>query len=440
MAFQQGLSGLNASSKALDVISNNIANTSTVGFKSSTTIFADAYASAMIGGGTTQQIGIGTKIAAVSQSFVQGGLTSTSNPLDIAISGNGFFRLERSDGSIAYSRNGQFDVDKDGYIINSGGDKVTGYALDSTVGGVAVFQGVTTPLQLDTSNVDPNPTTTASLGLNLDSNATSPTGDILSFVTATNIPVNTYNYTTSMSVYDSLGNASLMSLYFVREATVTDTSGVVTSPWSVYGRLSNDVIPDTTDPTVSTGKPLEPLGQIVFTAAGVPVTGSGLFTGITRTSAQLGTGAAPLTFSLDLTKSSQWNATSGVTTSPRQDGYTTGSLTGVSVSNDGVLQGTYSNGQIKDLGLLALANFSSPQGLTSLGNNLWSESFDSGQPTVGAPGTGVLGSLSAGQVEESNVDLTQQLVQLIVQQRNYQANAQSIQAQDQILQTLVNLR
>jgi len=444
MAFQQGLSGLNASSKALDVISNNIANSSTVGFKSSRTIFADAYASAMTGGISSQQIGIGTQVAAVSQSFTQGGLTATSNPLDIAISGNGFFRLERTDGSIAYSRNGQFDVDKNGYIVNSGGDMVTGYAA-TTSGGTTVFSGVPSVLQIDTSNVNPNETTTASVGLNLDSTAHNPLdqtpvgSDINSFLTATSIPVDSYNYTTSMTVYDSLGNGSLMSLYFVRDP---DVGGVAPNTWNVYGRLSNDVVPDATDPSLSTGKPLENLGSIAFTAFGVPdttVASNGVFS-LTRTAAELATGADALTFSLDLATSTQWNTSSAVTTSPRQDGYTTGSLTGVSVSSTGVLQGTYSNGQIKDLGLFALANFSSPQGLTSLGDNLWTESYDSGQPTVGAPGTGVLGSLSAGQVEESNVDLTEQLVQLIVQQRNYQANAQSIQAQDQILQTLVNLR
>ncbi|MBR0565945.1 flagellar hook protein FlgE [Azoarcus sp. L1K30] len=446
MAFQQGLSGLNASSKALDVISNNIANSSTVGFKSSRTIFADAYASAITGGSSVQRTGIGTKVAAVAQSFSQGGLTATSNPLDVAISGNGFFRLVRPDGTTAYSRNGQFDVDKNGHIINASGDSLTGFAADSTsTGGATVFEGVPSVLIIDTSNVNPNETTQASIGLNLDSNSKNPLNqtplgsDITNFLNATSIPVDSYNYTTSMTVYDSLGNGSLMNMYFVRDA---DVGGVSPNTWSVYGRLSNDIVPDTTDPALSTGKPLENLGTITFTSFGVPdtsVANNGLFT-VTRTAAELATGADDLTFSLNLSQTTQWNMGSGVTTSPRQDGFTTGSLTGVTVTDTGVLQGSYSNGQIKDLAMIALANFSSPQGLTSLGDNLWAESYDSGQPTVGAPGTGVLGSLSAGQVEESNVDLTQELVQLIVQQRNYQANAQSIQAQDQILQTLVNLR
>lgn len=445
MAFQQGLSGLNASSKALDVISNNVANASTVGFKASNTIFADMYASAMSGGTSSLQIGIGSKVAAVAQSFTQGNLTATNNPLDLAINGNGFFRVERSDGTIAYSRNGQFDIDRNGNIINAGGDKLTGFqAVDNTVT-PTVFSGEPSALYIDTTNINPRETGAASLGVNLDSSVKNPLdqspvgSDINSFLSNTSIPVDSYNYTTSMTVYDSLGNASLMNLYFVRDP---DVAGVSPNTWTVYGRLSNDVLPDPTDPSISLGTPLENLGSIAFTSFGVPdttVAGNGVFS-ITRTAAQLGTGADDLTFSLDLSKSTQWNTDSGVTTSPRQDGYTTGRLTGVSVSSTGVVQGTFSNGQVKDIGLLALANFSSPQGLTSLGDNLWAESFESGQPTVGAPGTGVLGVVTAGQIEESNVDLTQELVGMIVQQRNYQANAQSIRTQDQILQTLVNLR
>ncbi len=445
MAFQQGLSGLNSSSKALDVISNNVANASTVGFKASSTLFSDMYASAMVGGTSSLQVGIGSKVAAVWQSFTQGNLTATSNQLDMAINGNGFFRLQRSDGTIAYSRNGQFDVNKDGYIINSSGDKLTGYAVVDNTGTSTVFAGEPSVIYIDTSNVAPRESGTASVGVNLNSSEKSPLNqdpvgsDITAYVNATSIPVDSYNYTTSITVYDSLGNASLMSLYFVRDA---DVAGVSPNTWTVYGRLSNDVVPDPSDPATNIGTPLEELGQMSFTPFGVldtTVANNGTFT-ISRTAAEIGTGADALSFSLDLTKSTQWNTSFGVTTSPRTDGYTTGALTGVSVSSTGVLQGSYSNGLTKDIAQLALATFASPQGLASLGDNLWAESYDSGQPTVGAPGTGILGSVTSGQVEESNVDLTNELVQMIVQQRNYQANAQSIRTQDQVLQTLVNLR
>lgn len=460
MAFQQGLSGLNSSSAALDTISHNVANASTVGFKAGYTVFGDLYANAMLGGASSIQVGNGSKVAAVWQSFTQGNPKITNNPLDMAIDGNGFFRMQRSDGSIAYTRNGQFDVSRDGYIINASGDKLTGFPVMNSNATPPVFHGEPSALYIDTTYISPRETTTASVGMNLDSkqknplnrdpagldiNGTVPVTDPMGVVTdvdivnLTNIPPDSYNYTTSMTVYDSLGNESMLSLYFVRDP---DVGGVSPNTWSVYARLDNDVIPDPNNPQVSLGRPLELLGQIQMTEFGVldeTVADNGLFT-FARTAEELGTGASGLSISLDLRASTQWNAANGVTTPPRQDGYTSGRLTGVSVSNGGVLQGTYSNGQTKAIGQLALAEFAAPQGLISLGGNLWAESYDSGAPAIGAPGTGVLGTVTSGQVEESNVDLTEELVNMIIQQRNYQANAQSIRTQDQLLQTLVNLR
>ena len=445
MAFQQGLSGLNSSSKALDVVSNNVANASTVGFKAGNTIFADMYASAMVGGSSGLQIGIGSRVAAVAQSFNQGNLTPTSNSLDMAINGNGFFRMQLSDGSIAYTRNGQFDVNKDGYVINAGRDKLTGFGVLDATASPPVFAGEPSPLYIDTSYISPRETGKASLGVNLDSNSLNPRDaappvDIGNFLDAVNIPVDSYNNTTSMKVFDSLGNEHMMSLYFVRQSA----GGSPTNDWEVYARLDGDVIPDPANPALSLGTPLTNLGTIRFTTMGtldISNPTNGVFTNIMqRTGAQLGTGADALSFDLDLTRSTQWNSAFGVTTQPRQDGYTTGRLSGVSVSAEGVLLGTYSNGLSRAIGKLALAEFASPQGLTSLGNNLWAESWDSGQPSVGAPGTGALGTVTSSQIEESNVDLTQELVQMIIQQRNYQANAQSIKTQDQIMSTLVNLR
>lgn len=447
MAFQQGLSGLNSSSKALDVISNNVANASTVGFKAGTTLFADMYASAMSGGVAALQVGIGSRVAGVAQSFTQGNLTTTSNDLDMAINGNGFFRMQRSDGTIAYTRNGQFDVNRNGYIVNPNGDMLTGYAATTTAAGNSVFAGEPSVLRIDTSNMAPRETSQASLKLNLDSKDVNPLDqdpagqDITAFLDAVDIPVDSYNYTTSMTVYDSLGNPSLMQIYMVREP---NAAGVAPNEWRVYGRLSNDVVPDPADPSLSTGSPLEDLGTIPFTAFGVidnPTNDPniGKFT-ITRTSAQLGTGADDLEFTLDLTGTTQWNAAYAVTNPPNQDGYTTGSISRLTVSSDGVLQGVYSNGLTRDIGMLTLASFRSPNGLVSLGGNMWAESYESGEPALGAPGTGILGKVTSGQVEDSNVDLTQELVQMIVQQRNYQANAQSIRTQDQLLQTLVNLK
>src|SRR5690554_4751351 len=457
MGFQQGLSGLNSSSRALDDISNNVANASTVGYKGATSLFADMYASAMTGGSGGLQIGIGSRTSGIAQSFAQGNVTTTGRALDMAINGNGFFRLERSDGTTAYSRNGQFNVDRDGFVINTGGDRLTGYAVIDSESNPSLFAGEPSAIYIDTSNMAPRETTAASLGLNLDSreqnplNQDPPGSDITDFLSSgtlnpVSIPADSYNYTTSMTVYDSLSNSSQMNLFFVRQP---DVAGVSPNTWSVYGRLSNDVIPDPTNPAVSTGPELELLGAIEYNAFGVP-TGStdaggaptaaiGQFD-FARTAAQLGTGADDMQFTLDLGASTQWNAGSAVTTAPRQDGYTTGSLNGIAMSSDGTLQGSYSNDLVRDLARVTLADFANNQGLVSLGGNLWGETRDSGQPTLGTAETGTFGRLTSGQVEESNVDLTQELVDMIVQQRNYQANAQSIKTQDALLQTLVNLR
>lgn len=452
MGFQQGLSGLNSSSRALDVISNNVANASTVGYKGATSLFADMYASAMTGGSGGLQIGIGSRAAGIAQSFTQGNVATTGRALDLAINGNGFFRLERSDGTTAYSRNGQFNVDRDGFVINAGGDRLTGYAAIDSESEPSLFAGEPSAIYIDTSNMAPRETTVASLGLNLDSREQNPLdqdpegSEITNFLNSVSIPADSYNYTTSMTVYDSLGNASQMNLFFVRDP---DVAGVSPNTWSVYGRLSNDVIPDPANPSVSTGQALELLGSIEYNAFGVPVASFDKDDNATavigqfdfgRTAAQLGTGADDMEFSLALGASTQWNAGSAVTTAPRQDGYTTGSLNGIVMSSDGTLQGTYSNDLVRDLARVTLADFANNQGLASLGGNLWGETRDSGQPTLGTAETGTFGRLTSGQVEESNVDLTQELVDMIVQQRNYQANAQSIKTQDALLQTLVNLR
>lgn len=414
MAFQQGLSGLNASSKAIDVSSNNIANASTVGFKAGNAQFADVYASALSGASTGLQVGIGTSVNAVRQAFTQGNLSTSNNPLDLAINGNGFYRMQRNDGSVAYTRNGQFDIDKDGFIVSAIGDKLTGFpaVTQSTATTATVFGGQPTTLMIDNENIAPQ-ATGSSFGVNVSANLDSGAETIDAADEVIPSEVGTYTSTTSLNVFDSLGNAHSLSFYFKK----TDVN-----TWDVYTSLDG-------------ASPATSLTTLTFTELGVldpapDAVGYG---------AVLTNGAEDLDFDIDLSNLTQYGSPFAVTTLS-QDGFTTGQITGLVTTRDGVIQGRYSNGQTKDIGRIALANFTSPNGLISLGNNLWAESPDSGQPVIGSPGTGVLGVISAGQVEESNVDLTQELVALIVQQRNYQANAQSIRTQDQILQTLVNLR
>ena len=408
MAFQQGLSGLNAASKSLDVISNNVANASNVGFKQSGTIFADVYASALNGASAGLQVGIGTQVGKVSQIFNQGNITPTNNPLDVAINGAGFFRLNQ-DGAVAYSRNGQFQIDKNGYIINSQGYRLTGYPATPTG---AILPASPEDIYIDTADLMPAQTSEIQIGLNLDSRATVPANAWV--VGATTPDPSTYNSSTSVTVYDSLGNSHIMTMYFVTQGN---------GDWSMYTQLDGGATSAT-----ATALNFDTSGQLT---TAMPLTVAGL---------TVTTGAnSPFDISLDLTSSTQYGSAFGINRQV-QDGFASGRLSGITIGDDGIIQGRYSNGQTRNLGQVVLANFANPQGLLSLGNNLWGESPASGQPLIGAPNTGSLGELTAGAVEESNVDLTAELVNMITAQRNYQANAQSIKTQDQIMQTLVNLR
>lgn len=414
MGFQQGLSGLNAASKNLDVIGNNVANSTTVGFKSSSTVFADVYANSLVGAGSNA-VGIGVGVLDVAQNFSQGNVSVSSNPLDLAINGAGFFRLASS-GATVYSRNGQFHLDRDGFIVNSNGANLTGFQADATGN---IIQSGAANLRVTSTNIDPSATTAANIVANLDSRA-----DILPAAGFDLNDPTTYTSATSMTVYDSLGNPHAMSIYFVKTAANT---------WEVFG--ANDGTAVDGD-AVTAG--LQALGQIGFTSGGqinAGTTDFPLAVALTTT-----TGATtPYNVTLDFGGTTQFGAGFGVT-ELHQDGYTAGRPTGFSISDTGVVLANYSNGQTLAQGQIVLANFTNPNGLQPMGNNYYAETSESGQPLVGAALTGNLGSLQAGAVEESNVDLTQELVAMITAQRVYQANAQTIKTQDQVLQTLVNLR
>jgi len=407
MSFQTGLSGLNTAARNLDVIGNNVANANVVGFKGSRTQFADVFAVSLNGGGGSQ-VGIGSKIAAVAQDFSQGPIEITNNPLDIAISGNGFFRMEQN-GAVTYSRNGQFSLDNSGFIVNSLGYNLTGYGVDANGNVVASQPG---PLSIPTADVSPNPTSAYSTVFNLDSRSPVIT---LPF-DATN-PA-TYTSTTSGTVYDSLGNPHVVELFFARSA--------IAGQWSLYGTVDNSATPNIA------GLP----AAINFNSSGLlttpmPLTGASL--------PVTGGAASPLTVAFDFSGTTQFGSSFGVT-ALSQNGYTSGKLAGFGIGNDGIVQGRYSNGQTRDLGRVVLSSFVNAQGLRPLGDSQFAETPDSGQPVTGGPQTGSLGALQSAALEMGNVDLTQALVEMITAQRNYQANAQTIKTQDQVLQTLVNLR
>lgn len=413
MSFQQGLSGLNAAAKNLDVIGNNVSNASTVGFKSSQAIFADVYASTL-SGASGVQVGIGTKLAAVAQQFTQGNITTTNNPLDTAINGNGFFRVSNN-GTIFYTRNGQFQLDKSGYIVTPQGYNVTGYSATSSG---AIVTGTLANIQLSTSDLAPNATTSATVAVNLDSRAST----ISSAFNYTNAA--TYTSSTSLSLYDSLGNQQTYSMYYVKASSNT---------WNVYATLTN-ASGSTID--LSSGGSTA-LTTLSFTSGGAISSGGTASQAITA--AQLGTGAAPLSVAFNFGGSTQFGSPFGVN-AVTQDGFTSGRLTGFGIGSDGIIKARYTNGQSINRAQIVLTNFNNAQGLQPQGNNIFAETSTSGAPLTGAPATSNLGVLQSSSVEDSNVDLTAELVAMITAQRSYQANAQTIKTQDQVLQTLVNLR
>jgi flagellar hook protein FlgE len=404
MSFNTGLSGLNAASRQLDVIGNNVSNASTVGFKTSDTVFADVYANS-VGAVSSSSVGLGISVAAVQGNFGQGNITATTNPLDVAINGTGFFRMD-TNGTVSYSRNGQFHVDNNGFVVNAQGAKVTGYGVNAA--GTVVASNPS-PMQVSTSDLIPNSTTKALTVLNLDSREAT----IATPFSLTN-PA-TYNKSTSMSVFDSLGNSHTLSTYYVKTASNT---------WSVYGSLDGGA-----SSTVGTMH-FNSDGTLNTTTTTVPF----------NVTYPLTNGATtPFAFTLDYAGSTQFGSTFGTTTL-NQDGFTSGKLSGFSVAGDGTMVGSYSNGQTRTLGQVVLSTFSDPQGLAPLGANLYAETAASGQPVTGVPGSGSLGVVQSSAVEESNVDLTKELVDMITAQRVYQANAQTIKTEDQIMNTLVNLR
>ena len=429
MGFQQGLAGLNASSKALDTIGNNIANASTIGYKTGSTQFSDVFAASLSGAGAAP-VGLGTKISAVVQQFTQGSIGVTSNPLDIAINGGGFFQVDDGNGATVYSRNGQFQLDQSGYIVNSSGLKLKGIMADKGVisqGSPAVPLRLFDPTQ---SLAGPPQMTGGSPGntgvevnVNLDARLGPPSASPFDYNNPT-----TYKQSTAVTVYDSLGNPHTYSMYFVKMAAA--------STWDVYTTLTNPpgASPQFTDLSAG-GK----LGTLTFDASG-ELTSSAFTAAITD--AQLGyTGAiSNLSFPVNFGGSTQFGSSFSVNAMV-QDGYGSGTLAGFNVGQDGTILGRYTNGQTAVVGQVILASFRNSQGLQPLGDNVWAQTPGSGDSIVGVPGSsGQYGVLQSAALEESNVDLTAELVNMITMQRSYQANAQTIKTQDSILQTLVNLR
>jgi len=405
MGFQQGLSGLNAAARNLDVIGNNVANTNTVGAKSARAEFADLYANSLLGGGNNS-IGIGVTLADVAQQFTQGDIATTNNPLDVAINGAGFFQMS-TNGTLSYTRNGQFKLDSQGYIINAQGARLQGHLLDSATN---VMGQISTDLRLTVTSIPPKGTDGATAALNLDARVTAPTNPF------DPIDPTTYAGLTSMTVYSPQGQPHTLAMYFRKTAD---------NAWEVNASL---------DGTAFAGNPITPL---TFATNG---TQSPAPAPVSITVPFPVSEGGDQAVDLDLTAVTQYGS-AFVVNSLDQTGYAVGDMAGFSIGPNGSVQARYTNGRTQEQAELTLVNFRNPQGLQSMGANQWAETTESGTPNQPqTPGTGNLGVLQAGALEQSNVDLTGELVNMITAQRVYQANAQTIKAQDQLLQTIVNLR
>lgn len=403
MPFALALSGINAANSDLNTTANNIANVDTVGFKESRAEFASLFAQTQQGVSQTA-IGNGVTTSEIAQQFSQGNINSTSNNLDLALSGNGFF-IVSNNGSLAYTRNGAFQVNADGYLVTASGERVQGYAPLSNGG---FNTGGLSNLQLTTAEVAPQATTTANVTLNLPSNATAPT-TAFSPTDSTS-----YNNTTSLTVYDSLGAAHTAQLYFNKGATA--------NTWTA--RLYVD------------GNPVGNPQTLTYSSAGTltsPSNGQVSFGSYTPS-----TGASPMNMTFNFGNSTQYGDAFGVN-AISQNGYTTGSLTGINIGQTGVVQANFTNGQSKTLGQVALANFENPQGLAQTGNTQWLQTFASGSAVHGIAGGSGFGTVQSGALEQSNVNITAQLVHMITAQRDFQANAQMINTANMVTQAVLKL-
>jgi flagellar hook protein FlgE len=410
MSLSVELSGLQVAQTDLDTIGNNIANVSTTGFKGSTPNFTDVYATSLAGAAGTAQ-GLGAAANSVSQLFTEGTIAQTGNPLDVAVDGNGFFQVQTGTG-ILYTRDGAMQLNASGYLTNDTGALVMGYAAPAS-GSTATQSGPLQTIQINQSNIAPTATSDLSLDVNL------PSSDSLINTTTTPFSVSnplSYNESTTSTVYDSLGSSHTLTTFF------TQVSGSGSPPqWQTHWEVSNS-----NGSMVASGAG----ATLTFSTAGALTAGSGTI------NVPIGNGANPLSIAQTFTGTSLSFGVNSLV----NNGAPGGQFAGLEIATNGNVVAQYTNGATKIMGTVALANFTNPQGLVATTNNDWQATVASGQPVTNAPGTGVLGTLQASSLEGSNVDLSTQLVNLIVAQQAYQANVQGINVDQQDVQKLLTLQ
>ncbi|EMB9076139.1 flagellar hook protein FlgE [Enterobacter cloacae] len=409
MGFSQGLSGLSAAAKALDVVGNNIANSQTVGFKSGSIAFADVFAGSM---------GLGVQVTGVGQNFTNGDIMYGSDALDMGINGRGFFRMESADGSVFYGRNGQFRQDENGFIYNKTNNMfLTGYqAQDGQVNPGSPVG----PIRIPKDAMPPAASTAGSVSGNLKADEK----EIIDPKNFDHDDPKTYNYVSQMEATDSLGNKHTIKLYYIQSAA---------GEWTVKGY-------DSTAPELNAGKPKFFELKLSFDSNGkmdpTKTTPAG---GKLKIDGAQFNGAKALALNIDFADITKYAGDSEIKLA-EIDGNAPGTFSSYEVSDSGEVIAIYNNGKRQTVAQVLLADFANVGGLQQQGNNLWTETVQSGQPFFGTSGTGSFGQINGGMLESSNVNLGDEMVNMIVHQRNYQSNSQTIKTQSEVLQTLVNLR
>ncbi|MBR9726750.1 flagellar hook protein FlgE [Shewanella intestini] len=452
MSFNIALSGISASQKDLNTTANNIANSNTTGFKESRAEFADVYANSIFSNSKTA-VGGGVTTTQVAQQFHQGSLEFTSNSLDMAISGGGFFVTSSEIGTQdqSFTRAGAFKVDSNNYMVDSTGNFLQGFPVDESGNSTSVSLTTTQPIQIpDTAG---SPVMTSNVGLELNLNVGEKELDPANF--DPNDP-DTFNNSTSVTIYDSLGDSHIMTHYFIKpeggaytgESNWVSYTAIDGKPvnMSTAGQYQQDTtgngVPDTTKTAQTAGG---------WTGSVVKFNDVGAYTGTnpaTLTTEQLGVNGADVlgagtdgsqTVDINFDNPTQY-ASAFEVTSLNQDGTTVGRLTNVSIGADGLISASYSNGSNVPLSRVALVRFANEQGLTQVGNTAWKASLDSGPALAGEANSGTFGNIRSSALEQSNVDLTTELVDLISAQRNFQANSRTLEVNNTLNQTVLQIR
>ncbi|MCP4991860.1 MAG: flagellar hook protein FlgE [Colwellia sp.] len=460
MSFNIALSGLNAAQKDLDVSSNNIANVNTVGFKESRAEFVDVYASSLLAAGKTK-VGDGVLTADVAQQFSQGSIQFTNNALDLAITGNGFFATVPEIDSLetSYTRAGQFKLNSDNFVVNSGGGHLLGFPVNPDGSSASVSLSTAEPIRIPTASGAPTKTSEVDVRMNL------PAGD--SYIA--NAPGNfdpedplTFNNSTSVTIFDSLGDSHVMTYFFVKDDPAANPN-----EWMLFAAVDGKPInlEDPLNTAVGDGRvggavsgPLQPTGgiigaRLVFDASGdfvnqfPPLANGGIVT--EKFTNHLPNGAdtdqtVEINFNLDPTGPNPNEPTQFASnfevTALNQDGLAVGRLTGIDIGTDGLVRATYSNGTSQPLSRITMVNFANEQGLTQIGGTSWKESIVSGEALAGEAGSGTFGTVNSSALEQSNVNLTTELIDLISAQRNFQANSRALEVDNQLNQTILQIR